>query len=101
MKANLYLPLITHIIFMTTPTAATIIMMSASTSKSILMTLRTAAYTNMPVMTHISNTLINAPRISEKQELLNYFGNIGILTIKVYFTEIEHITIKVFFLISM
>lgn len=52
---------------MTTPRAETMIMVSASTSKSMEMTLWTAANTRMPVMTQIMRTLTTAPNTSVEE----------------------------------
>lgn len=54
----------TYMMLMTTPRAETIIIVSASTSKSIEMTLWTAANTRIPVMTQMMRTLTTAPSTS-------------------------------------
>jgi Ni,Fe-hydrogenase III small subunit len=46
------------------PRAATIIMVSGSMTKSWLITLSTAKYTNTPVRIQIMNILDKAPKIS-------------------------------------
>lgn len=53
-------------ILMPTPMPATIIIISASISKSPFMTRSTAKYTKTPVRTHIIDIFTKAPNISEK-----------------------------------